>query len=71
MAKMVDTERPIDIYLSIYLDILHNLMLGVFSPRIFKFRSKSSCFYFPLKIMTSILETLTWFCLHVAIGSET
>ena len=32
MAKMVDTKRPIDIYLSIDLDILHNLMLGVFSP---------------------------------------
>ena len=46
MAKMVDTERPIDIYLSIYLDILHNLMLGVFSPRIFKLDQSQVAFIF-------------------------
>ena len=48
-------ETNQDIYLSIHLDILHNLMLF---PHIFIFKSKSSCFFFLLKIMTSVLATL-------------
>ena len=61
MAKMVNIGGTNwDVYLSKCLDILHNLILGDFFPHIIKFKLKSRCFFFLVKIMTSVLATLSF-----------